>query len=231
MIAHQSVPVPGSVTPVDLRDQDPHGVFSEPMLRLVSGNSPVGAGKAAVTAAVATTFNLKIGSSWSVNGRTLRVVGIVEDPKDLQDAFGLVAPRQINSPSSLTLLFDAGGAQAIDFHPPAGTVQGISASSASSAQQQRHQTRALAVLLLATIGLTFIGLLSAAGFTVMAQRRSRALGMIAAIGAGDRQVRRVMLASGAAVGLVGATSGAVLGLVVWLALTPALEQVFGHRYR
>ena len=140
----------------------------------------------------------------------------------------MVAPGQINSPSSLTLLFDAGGAQAIDFHPPAGTVQGISASSASSAQQQRNQ--ALAVLLLATIGLTFIGLLSVAGFTVMAQRRSRALGMIAAIGASDRQVRRVMLASGAAVGLVGATSGAVLGLVVWLALTPAFEQVFGHRY-
>ena len=80
-------------------------------------------------------------------------------------------------------------------------------------------------MLLATIGLTFIGLLSVAGFTVMAQRRSRALGMIAAIGATDRQVRRVMVANGAAVGLVGATSGAVLGLAVWLALTPAFENV------
>ena len=48
----------------------------------------------------------------------------------------------------------------------------------------------LAVLLLATIGLTFIGLLSVAGFTVMAQRRMRALGMIGAIGATDRQVRQ-----------------------------------------
>jgi putative ABC transport system permease protein len=227
-IAHESVPVPGSITPVDLRDQDPHGVFSKPMLHLVSGSYPVGAGQAAVTAAVATTFDLKVGSSWSVNGRTLRVVGLVDNPKDLEDAFGLVAPDQIRSPSSLTLLFDASGAQAIDFHPPAGTVQGISASGASSAQQQRNQ--ALAVLLLATIGLTFTGLLSVAGFTVMAQRRSRALGMIAAIGATDRQVRRVMLANGAAVGLVGATSGAVLGLVVWLALTPAFEQVVGHRY-
>ena len=55
--------------------------------------------------------------------------------------------------------------------------------------------------MLATIGLTFIGLLSVAGFTVMAQRRLRALGMIGAIGATDRQVRRVMLANGAAVGV------------------------------
>ena len=43
-------------------------------------------------------------------------------------------------------------------------------SGVDAAQQQRNQ--ALAVLLLATIGLTFIGLLSVAGFTVMAQRRS-----------------------------------------------------------
>ena len=63
--------------------------------------------QAAVTAAVATTFSLKIGSTWSVNGRPLRVVGIVENPKDLQDGFGLVAPGQISSPSSVTLLFDA----------------------------------------------------------------------------------------------------------------------------
>ena len=64
----------------------------------------------------------------------------------------------------------------------------------------------------------------------MAQRRLRALGMIGAIGATDRQVRRVMLANGAAVGTVGALSGAGLGLAVWFALTPAFESVVGHRY-
>lgn len=227
-IAHVAVPVPGSMTPVDLRAQDPHGAFSKPMLRLVSGSYPAGPAQAAVTAAVATTFTLKIGSSWSVNGRMLRVVGIVEDPKDLQDAFGLVAPGQIAAPSSVSLLFNGSGAQVTTFHPPAGTIEGIMSSGADAAQQQRNQ--ALAVLLLATIGLTFIGLLSVAGFTVVAQRRLRALGMIAAIGATDRQVRRVMLSNGAAVGIVGAVSGAALGLVVWFALTPAFEGVVGHRY-
>jgi putative ABC transport system permease protein len=227
-IAHASVPVPGSISPVDLRAQDPHGVFGQPMLRLVSGHYPAGAGQAAVTRAVATMFNLKVDSIWSGSGRALRVVGIVENPKDLQDAFGLIAPGQISSPSSVTLLFDASGTQAMSFHPPVGTVQGIMSSGADAAQQQRNQ--ALAVLLLATIGLTFIGLLSVAGFTVMAQRRLRALGMIGAIGATDRQVRRVMLANGAAVGAVGAICGAVLGLMAWFALTPAFEQVVGHRY-
>jgi putative ABC transport system permease protein len=229
-IVHESVPVPGSITPVDLRAQDPHGVFSTPMLRLVFGRYPSRASQAAVTRAVATTFSLKVGSTWTVNGRALRVVGIVENPKDLQDAFGLVAPGEIASPSGVTLLFGAHGAQAINFRLPAGsgTIQAIMASGTDSAQQQRNQ--AIAVLLLATIGLTFIGLLSVAGFTVMAQRRLRALGMIGAIGATDRQVRRVMLANGAAVGVVGAVSGAALGLAVWFALTPAFEKVVGHRY-
>lgn len=227
-IVHGSVPVPGSITPVDLRAQDPNGVFGRPMLALVSGRYPIGAGQAAVTATLATTFGLSVGSTWSVNGRPLQVVGIVENPTNLQDAFGLVAPGQISDPTSVTLLFDASAPQVMQFHPPAGTVQAVMASSADSAQQRRDQ--ALAVLLLATIGLLFIGLLSVAGFTVMAQRRLRALGMIGAIGATDRQVRGVLLANGAAVGAVGAVSGVALGLVAWFALTPAIQRLVGHRY-
>jgi putative ABC transport system permease protein len=227
-IVHEAVPVPGSVTPIDLRAQDPRGVFSKPMLHVVSGRLPAGGSEAAVTRAVATTFNLRLGSAWVVNGRSLRVVGIVENPKDLQDSFGLVAPGQIHAPSSVTLLFESSGNGPLRFRPPSGTVQGIMSSGANSAKQ--HRIQALAVLLLATIGLTFIGLLSVAGFTVMAQRRLRALGMIGAIGATDRQVRGVMLANGAAVGVVGSGIGVAFGLAVWLALTPAFEGVVGHRY-
>ncbi len=226
-IEHENVPVPGSITPVDLRGQSPHGRYGAPMLQLVSGSWPTGAGQAAVTASVASTFGLKIGGSWPVNGRTLRVVGIVENPKDLQDGFGLVAPGQIRSPSGLTLLTGASGTAASHFRAPGGNVVSIMSNGASAAQRQRLQ--ALMVLLLATIGLSFVGLLAVAGFTVMAQRRLRALGMIAAIGATDRQVRRVMLANGAAVGTVGAAAGTALGLAVWFALRPAFEHVVGHR--
>ena len=111
-IEHANIPVPGSVNPVDLRAQDPHGEYGAPMLHLVSGSYPSGAGQVAMTSAVAATFRLAIGDSWPVNGRTLRVVGIVENPKNLQDAFALMAPGQISSPSSLTLLMDSSGSAA-----------------------------------------------------------------------------------------------------------------------
>ena len=227
VIEHETVPVPGSVTPVDLRAQDPHGTFGAVMLRVVSGRYPSRAGEVAVTAGVAAIFNLRIGDRWRADGRALQVVGVVENPKDLQDQFALVPPGQLGSVSSLTLLTDAGGSAAANLHLPGGGFQGIISNGASEAKRQRIQ--ALAVLLIATIGLTFIGLLAVAGFTVMAHRRQRALGMIGAVGATDRQVQRVMLANGAAVGAVGASAGVVTGLVVWFALRPAFEHLVGHR--
>jgi putative ABC transport system permease protein len=226
-IEHATIPVPGSVTPVDLRAQDPHGVYGAPMLHLVSGSYPSGTGQVAVTRSVASIFSLTIGDTWRVNGRTLRVVGIVENPKNLQDAFALVAPGQITSPSSLTLLTDAGGKAASQFEPPGTTERSVMSNGASAAQAKRSQ--ALAVLLMSTIGLTFIGLLAVAGFTVMAHRRLRALGMIGAIGATDRNVRRVMLANGAAVGAVAACAGTVIGLLAWFALRGPFENLVGHR--
>src|SRR5215475_7128782 len=226
-IEHSSIPVPGSITPVDLRAQDPHGVYGAVMLRLVSGSYPSGSGQIAVTSGVAATFGLKIGDAWRVNGQPMRVVGIVENPKDLQDAFALVAPGQIATPSSLTLLTDAKWSAVSEFHPPGTDLQSVMSNGSTAAQARRSQ--ALAVLLLATIGLTFIGLLAVAGFTVMAHRRLRALGMIGAIGATERDVRRVMIANGAAVGTVGACAGTVLGLAVWFALRGPFEHLVGHR--
>jgi len=42
------------------------------------------------------------------------------------------------------------------------------------------------VLVSAVFGLIFIGLVATAGFTVLAQRRLRSLGMLSALGATDR---------------------------------------------
>jgi len=69
------------------------------------------------------------------------------------------------------------------------------------------------VLVVEVLGLVFIGLVSVAGFSVMAQRRIRALGILSAIGATERNLRLVMIANGLVVGVAGALAGAVLGLI------------------
>ena len=88
---------------------------------------------------------------------------------------------------------------------------------------------AIAVLALSSLGLLLVGLVAVAGFSVVARRRQRALGMLGAIGATDRHVRLVMLANGAAVGAIAAVAGAAVGLAAWFALAPHLEGAAAHR--
>ena len=84
------------------------------------------------------------------------------------------------------------------------------------------------VLAVATVGMLLIALVSIGGFTVLAQRRMRAIGMLESMGATDRNVRLVLEANGVIVGVVGAVVGLALGLVVWLAYRPHNEQSAHH---
>ncbi|MET1050349.1 MAG: FtsX-like permease family protein, partial [Acidimicrobiales bacterium] len=80
-----------------------------------------------------------------------------------------------------------------------------------------------------TVVLLLVGLVAAAGFVVVAQRRSRQLGMLAATGADDRHLRLAVLAHGAAVGLVAGVVGGVVGLLGWTAVAPRVETAANHR--
>jgi putative ABC transport system permease protein len=84
------------------------------------------------------------------------------------------------------------------------------------------------VLALATVGMLLIALVAVGGFTVLAQRRLRSLGMLGALGATDRNIRLVVRVNGVLVGIVGALAGAILGLAAWLAYRPSLESSAHH---
>jgi putative ABC transport system permease protein len=87
---------------------------------------------------------------------------------------------------------------------------------------------AVLILVVEALGLAFVGLVSVASFSVMAQRRLRALGMLSAIGATERNLRLVMIASGLVVGATAALAGAVLGLIAWIAYAPTVQRDTGH---
>ena len=221
VIEHASAAIPGSVNTVDVRSQRPGGLFSSPMLRLDAGRYPA-PGQVAVTSGVAVIYQLHIGSSWRDGARVLRVVGIVENPANLQDQFALVAPGQITRADQTTVLFDATVQQIRAFRLPAG-------SQLTSRPAYNPGFPPAAVLVLDTVALLFVGLIALAGFTVMAQRRLRALGMLAAVGATDKHVRLVLLANGAVVGAIAALIGAVAALAGWAAAVPYLETAVEHR--
>jgi len=131
-----------------------------------------------------------------------------------------VQPGQVGTPTQVTVLFDAPGVQP-------GTI-GPNVQSQQSAAASNPLNPETIVLALATIGMLLIALVAVGGFTVLAQRRLRALGMLAALGATDRNVRLVVRANGAVVGVVGAIVGFALGLAAWLAYRPSLESSAHH---
>ena len=125
-----------------------------------------------------------------------RVVGIVENPQSLLDEFALVVPGQVKAPTQVVALFDAPGV-------PLGSIGAAVETPASVAQANplNPETISLAALVL---GMLLVALVSVGGFTVLAQRRLRSIGMLESIGATDRHVRLVVRANGVVVGLVGA---------------------------
>jgi putative ABC transport system permease protein len=224
VIENQTVAIPGSINTYDLRAQDPHGAFGQPMLSLVSGHYPAGPGQVAVTQGVATAFNLRIGDLWRQGGQVRQVTGIVQNPQSLLDEFALVAPGQVSTPSQVTVLFTA----------PRGA-NPAAIGSVSQYVVTRHDAVAsnplnpeTIVLALATVGMLLIALVAVGGFTVLAQRRLRSLGMLGALGATDRNIRLVVRVNGVLVGVVGALAGTILGLAVWLAYRPRLEASAHH---
>jgi putative ABC transport system permease protein len=220
VIENQTVAIPGSIDTYNLRAQNPHGPFGQPMLSLLSGHYPTTAGQVAVTGGLATTFHLKIGSVWRPGGTARQVVGIVRNPQSLLDEFALVLPGQVSHPSQVTVLFDAPGVTPVSIGPNVSTP-----SSASSGNAFNPQT---IVLGLATIGMLLIGLVSVGGFTVLAQRRLRSLGMLGSLGATDRNIRLVIRANGVLVGVIGAVAGVVVGVAAWLAYRPTVESNAHH---
>ncbi len=225
VIENESVQIPGSVSTFDLRAQDPHGPFGGPMLSLVSGQYPATATEIAVTSGVATDFHLRIGSGWTVAGKTRKVTGIVQDPENLAGEFALVIPGQVTRPDTVTALFDAPGQSVHTIESKTGLSTVGNAQTAANNNTINPETISITA---AVLGMLLIALVGIGGFTVLAQRRLRAIGMLAAQGATERHIRLVVRANGAATGIVGAVAGLVIGFGVWLAYRPHAETSADH---
>ena len=217
VIENETFGVPGSDQTYQLRSQDPHGPYGDPMLQLLSGSYPTGSDQIAVTPGLASELNVAVGDTWPQGGKT--VVGIVQNPQSLLDEFALVPPGQVTHPNEVSVLFDASPSAGKDLPGYVTTPGGTNTNVINPST---------IVLALATIGMLLIALVSIGGFTVLAQRRMRSLGMLESMGATDRNVRLVLEANGVIVGVVGAVLGFALGLVLWLVYRPHNEQSAHH---
>jgi putative ABC transport system permease protein len=225
VIGHIPVSVPGRFELLEYRVQDPTGAYGAPLLTVVEGRYPGDGAELAVTDEVADEYTAGIGAAFDLDGTTRTVVGIVENPSDLDDEFVLIAPTVDVELGSITILVDADEDAVLSFRPPGGGDRKISSRGGPGVAI----AVAVGLLGVTTVALLLVGLLASAGFMVIAQRRRRQLGMLAAIGATERHLRLALVANGAVVGAVAAVAGTAIGVAGWIAAQPRLEAAVGYR--
>ena len=224
VVGHDRLKVPSSATPIDYRSERLHGTFTKWLLAIRHGRYPNGAGEAAVTDGTAKLLGLHLGGTISLDGHSRTIVGIAENPADLSDEFVLVDPASIQ-PQSLSVLVR----QNRGIGPGRLGLRSADPMSEGAGTDNNAMVAYTLVLAAATVFLLLVAFVAAAAFAVLAHRRLRQLGMLAAIGASGKQVRTVMTATGLLIGLVAAGLGAAGGLALWPIVAPRLEGAAGHR--
>jgi putative ABC transport system permease protein len=217
--------VPGSADDLQVRLQDPYGPYGHSLLALRDGRYPSGGDEVALTDDAADLLGAEVGSVVQLRGRDWTVVGLVEDPEDLGDEFALVGAPLDDRPETVVVLVVSTNDQ-VGARADSGSDAGSFVEDRGSVEKG---TAALLAYMVATVVLLLVALVAAAGFVVMAQRRQRQIGLLAATGATDRHLRLVLVANGVVVGAVAAVVGTAAGLLLWVAVAGAVEPAAGHR--
>ncbi|MBV8958616.1 MAG: FtsX-like permease family protein [Actinobacteria bacterium] len=231
VMTHRYAPVPGSVETLELRAQQPNGRFRGSTLALREGRYPTASDEIAVTGGAGRLLAVRVGSHINLDGAARTVVGKVENPADLSDDFVLVPPAAMVAPETATIFTSASRQQisVAAFGPERGPAGRAVASQVRVRGSSDRTIAAVSVLTLAAVVLLLVCLVAAAGFAVIAQRRTRQMGMLATVGGTDRHLRLVVLANGFVVGAIAAVVGAVVALTGWIATAPMLDSLAGHR--
>lgn len=223
VIASTSVPVEGSTKRLEVRSQDSSDLVA-PMLALVHGNLPHADDEVALTDGAADLLDVGLGEQVELDGSDRTVVGMVENPADLDNEFALVDGPTLSTRSSIVIV-DASEEAAHSF-------RGCQEPCSFRFRWEEPNDRGFVVLAayaVMTVAMIEVALLAAAGFAVIGRRRLRQYGILGAIGGTDRQIRQAASANGAAVGLVGAVIGTAAAVTAMISARSPLERSAGHR--
>jgi putative ABC transport system permease protein len=211
-----------------LESFNPHGPYVKPLVQLTEGRYPAGPNQVDLSSGIAQLYGVGLGDIWVANGVRWDVVGEVRAPTNLNELFALVAPGALAHPATVTALFDASALQLATFSPPRAIYATLIGDLNGPQPPPSFNVGEFLVLIAAAFGMLFIGLIAVAGFTVLARRRTRAIGMLGALGAPEKSVRLGLLMNGVVVGLVAMVLGGVVGLVAWWIYAPHQQQSVGH---
>ena len=228
---------------LDVADPLARGIY-----RQLSGRAAASTDEVVLTPAAARRLGVGVGGSVRLadGSRTLRVVGIVEDPEALKATTIILRPgalprqalsddRQnqrwlVATPGPLTWA----QVRQLNTHGLVAVSRHVLAHPPSQAERYpgfeggNDQQLGVAALV-GGLAMLEIILLAGSAFAVAARRRRRDLALVAAAGGTPAQLRRIVLADGVVLGTVAAVSGVALGIAAAAASRPLLERLSSIR--
>ncbi|MGW5579166.1 FtsX-like permease family protein [Micromonospora chokoriensis] len=217
------------------------------LVRFRAGRAPQQAGEVAVSQAALRRLDLRVGDAVTVadGSRAYTVVGVVEFPDDLGPVVALhpgAVPRTGPEPDSVWLADVPGSVDAalVSRLNERGVL--VTARHSTGAGDGADRTRFGFIgasdandlstgVLIAGLGLLEVVLLVGPAFAVGVRRRRRDLALVAVAGGDAAQLRRIVLADGVVLGVLGAAAGLVVGVGAAFAGRPLMEEyVFGMRF-
>ncbi len=202
---------------------DPSNETIGPLIALLDGRYPVEADEVAITDR-AFTDGPSIGSEIDVGTTTVTVVGWVENPMSLSEEFVLASTLgsfELRTAPTTEFYFE-GDERTID-------AAGIPNASFSEVETVSRKTVGLIANVVGAFGMLEVALLVGSAFAVIAKRRERQFGLMAAAGAPPKLVRSAAMMTGVILGVIGALGGLALGLIGARVLVAALESTLDHR--
>jgi putative ABC transport system permease protein len=246
--ASDEIVLPGSRSVVTLGDTslDPQALAAG-RYRLLEGRAPrpaagVGPTEVVVTREVTGWLDVRVGDMLDLEARgAVEIVGVASRPESLQERRILVAPGTLGPDATLEEVLvrlpagTSGEAAALDgwmLRHEATIVADAPPWWVSVREDELRRRfsggeRALAVIA-GGLAIVEVALIAGAAFAVSVRRRQRELGLVAAVGGTERQVRRLVLLTGATAGALGALLGTALGLLGVLTARPWFDELAGR---
>ncbi|MFE9192490.1 FtsX-like permease family protein [Micromonospora sp. NPDC007208] len=217
------------------------------LVRFRAGRAPQQPGEVAVSPAALRRLDLRLGHAVATadGSRAYTVVGVVEFPDDLGPVVALhpgAAPASGPEPDSVWLADLPGAVDAalvsrlndrgvvVTSRHPSGSGTATNRTWFGSITRDGANDLSTGVLI-AGLGLLEVVLLVGPAFAVGVRRRRRDLALVAVAGGDAAQLRRVVLADGVVLGVLGAAAGLLVGVGAAFAGRPLMEQyVFSARF-
>ncbi|HZM81173.1 MAG TPA: ABC transporter permease, partial [Candidatus Limnocylindrales bacterium] len=190
-----------------------------------------------------------LGGTVSLAGgsHSFRVVGIVEDPSDLTVQTIILYPDAVPAEMLSTERQDRmylvatpgplswAQIQQLNTHGIVGISRQVLADPPepdevdAALEAQANTEAAIGLSAVVAMAMLEIVLLAGAAFSVGARRRRRELALVAAVGGKPAHVRRIVLANGVVLGVIGAIAGVLVGVATAMAAIPWLETAHNQR--